>query len=83
MEASGVPAFGAKIQNHCTLLHGEELCQLKTLSVVFENITIAHLNQHILGLYTYFLPYNTFVKVRAHDVPQNEEAKEIKSEILI
>ena len=78
IEASGVPAFGSKIHNLCTLLHGEESCQLDTLSGVVGNTTIAHLNQNILGLYTYFLPYITFVKAIAHDASQNEEDKEIE-----
>ena len=65
IEAPGVPAFGSKIHNFCTLLRGEESCQLDTLSVVVGYTTIAHLSQNILCLYMHF-PLDNILSKQEH-----------------
>ena len=60
--ASGMIATGEKIQYLRTLLCGEVLRKLDTLSVEVGGTAISHLNRIILGLGKYFFPVHAFPK---------------------
>ena len=50
LEASGTVAAGAKTRYLCTMIHGEALSQLDTLSAEAVSNTSEHLKSIILGL---------------------------------
>ena len=62
LEASGELTSSANIQYICTLLHGEALSKLDTLSVQIVIRTTAHLNRIILGLGAQFYSINVLSK---------------------
>ena len=62
LEASGELTSSANIQYICTLLHGEALSKLDTLSVKVVIMTTANLNRIILGLGAQFYSINVLSK---------------------
>ena len=65
LEASGTLTSGAKIQHLHTLVYGEALRQLDTLSIEVGSTTTDHLILIILVLCQYFPPVNTLSKKSA------------------
>ena len=75
---SRILASGAKIPYLCTLVRGEALCQLDTLSVEVESTTIEHLNLIILSLGYYFfllMRYQKQKRVICHETRKPLELK--------
>ena len=62
LEASGTLAADVKIQYLCTLVRGEALRQLDTLSVEVRSTNSENLKYIILGLGTYLFPVNVLSK---------------------
>ena len=62
LEASGTLATGAKIKYLRTLVHGEQLCQIDTLTTEVGSITSDYFKSNILGLGTNFPPVNDLLK---------------------
>ena len=58
LKTSGMLLANAKIQNLCTLVHGEVLRQFDLLSLKVGSKTLENLKNIILGLVAYFFPAN-------------------------
>ena len=72
LEGSEERAAGTNIQYYCTLLHGEALHQLDTLSVEVGSTTSENLKIIVLVLGTYSFLVNALSK--KSDAPWNEES---------
>ena len=62
LNASGALTYNAKLQYLRTLLRGEALRQFDNLCSQVGIMAMAHFNQVIIGLGTYFPPVNAFSK---------------------
>ena len=81
LEATGALTSSAKIQYMCTLLHVKAIHRIFTLYVELVSTTTTHVNRIILDLGTYFFPIDEFPPQKS-DAPRNEEAAQIKSDML-
>ena len=74
VQALRIFASGANIQYICTIVCGEALCQLDTLSIEVDSTTIDSLNLIIFCFRLLLFPVNALSKAKARDSPRNKEA---------